>query len=128
VILGKSRRKKMHAIIIAAHGSRSESANREVREIADQLRASIHADTICAAFMEFGSPSIAQAIDEAVQAGADAISVFPYFLCAGMHITQDIPQLLEKCQQRHPQVPIRQLDYFGRSTAAIVALIATKLT
>lgn len=54
--------------------------------------------------MELAEPSIEQAFDRCVAAGADKIVLHPFFLSPGRHVTSDIPALMEAAALRHPQV------------------------
>ena len=90
----------MRGIIVFAHGSRVESANQSVRAVAaDLARAS--GEPVEAAFLELGTPDLPGAADRLVQAGADQITVIPYFLTPGLHMERDLPPLIEKIANTH---------------------------
>ena len=54
--------------------------------------------------MELAEPSIAQAIDKCVSAGAQSIVIAPYFLSRGRHVQEDIPALVDAAQHQHPGI------------------------
>lgn len=54
--------------------------------------------------MEIAEPSIADAMQKCVQAGAKRIVIAPYFLSRGRHIQEDIPALVKAAQQQHHEL------------------------
>lgn len=99
------------AIILIDHGSRRESANAVLESIADLVRERglrSEPDLIVrVAHMELAEPTLVQAIESAVAAGAREIVVHPYFLATGRHVTEDIPRLAEEAKAAHEGVPLR---------------------
>jgi sirohydrochlorin ferrochelatase len=94
------------AYIVFAHGSSVESANDAVRAVAHQAADRGHWRTFAAAFLEGGSPSLADAVDELAAKGTSRIVVIPYFLTLGLHLQRDLPRLIEEIKRRHPGVEI----------------------
>lgn len=54
--------------------------------------------------MEMAEPTIEQAFDKCVAAGASKIVLHPFFLSPGRHVTSDIPALMRAAAARHPGV------------------------
>lgn len=93
------------AIVIVDHGSRNAGANQIVAEVASQVQARAGARArVRFAHMELCEPSLPQAIDECVAAGARVVIVQPLFLVPGRHATRDIPALVSDARRRHPEV------------------------
>ena len=109
----------MQALVVAAHGSRREASNMEVRLLVQCLSESAPGafELIEAGFLELASPSIPEAITSCIEAGADRIVVVPYFLASGRHVSEDIPRIVEAMSARHPQVMIHAADHIGASQA-----------
>lgn len=100
------------AIIIVDHGSTRPAANEMLEDMAAMLR-SRTSEPVYAAHMEVVEPTIAQAFDAAVAAGANFIYVFPYFLSPGRHSREDIPWLCAQAAARHPGVNWHVTGPFG---------------
>lgn len=107
----------MKALIIMAHGSRQEEANLELEGLAAQLAGRLKSkyDWIAHSFLEFAKPTLADAIEEAIENGADGIDVYPYFLNHGQHVTRDIPRQAALLGDGNPECRIRVLRPFGLS-------------
>ncbi|MBG7601612.1 MAG: CbiX/SirB N-terminal domain-containing protein [Gammaproteobacteria bacterium] len=105
------------ALIVVSHGSRREASNEEVRRLSQQL--SIHQlnsfDDVSAAFLELAEPSIPDGVAAAIERGADEVTVLPYFLSAGRHVTQDIPAEVDKARRQNQDAVIRIAPYIGRA-------------
>jgi sirohydrochlorin ferrochelatase len=91
-------------IIIVDHGSRRDEANRRHESFVREWRGRGGYDIVEPAHMELAEPSIADAFDACVVAGATTVVVVPYFLWPGRHWDQDIPALAAEAAARHPGV------------------------
>jgi sirohydrochlorin ferrochelatase len=113
------------SLVLVAHGSRIAASNEEVCRLAGALGARVadRYQRVEAAFLELARPSIGEAVDMAVAAGAASIVVLPYFLAAGKHVSHDIPAIVKSCQAAHPDIEIRMADYLG-SQPTLVELLA----
>jgi len=80
--------------IVFAHGSRIESANQAVRDVAARMAASGN-HVVEPAFLELGTPDLAGAAQRLRHKGASRIIVIPYFLTLGTHLQRDLPKLAQ---------------------------------
>lgn len=104
----------MKHLLVVAHGSRRAASNDEVRQLVNQMRKHNQVyDRIECAFLELAEPSIPDGIQTCIEAGANEVIVLPYFLAAGTHVVNDIPDLIQAKQQEHPGVTIRQSGHVG---------------
>jgi precorrin-8X/cobalt-precorrin-8 methylmutase len=97
----------MEKIIIAGHGSPKKDAN-NIEQVAGLLHNMIHPacsdDCVRVAYLQFAEPDIAHAIALCVDDGAKKVIVHPYFLSSGMHVTSDIPEIIDKAKKKYPGV------------------------
>lgn len=108
-------------VLLVAHGSRGHDANDEVRRLTEKLSRKFDCDRVqvrCA-FLELAEPSIPSSIDQAVNGGARQITVLPYFLVAGRHVAQDIPDIVREKRDEYPEVDIRLVDYLGAADCVV---------
>lgn len=103
------------AAIVFSHGSRREEGICRIVELVCQ---DIAAQTpallkVCPAYMSFNQPDMQSAVAECVAAGADKIIILPYFLYDGIHITQDIPELITQMEGKYPGVEFCLTDSLG---------------
>ena len=117
----------MQALLVIAHGSRRAESNDEIRaltrRVAEQAGATY--PIVRCAFLELAEPSIPDGIEQCIRAGASEVIVLPYFLSAGRHVAQDIPNEVRGKQEEHPQVTIRIAPYLGANTGIADLLLKT---
>ncbi len=101
-------------VIVLAHGSRRAEANEEVLKLATMLSEKeglgFYSDV---AFLQGGGPSLADTIAKAVTGGCTSIFVVPFFLTSGVHIQEDLPELLGRVRQNHPHLDLVECHPLG---------------
>jgi len=115
----------MKAIILTAHGSRSDESNQEVIALAEKLKdaSAVRAEIVLAAFLDIAKPSIAEAVTSCAERGATDIMILPYFLNSGRHVRRDIPAVIEECRKHYPGVRITIGSHLGASELIAELLI-----
>ena len=74
------------------------------------------------AFLEFMTPSLADAVASMVREGIRRITLVPLFLAQGGHLKHDLPILLDEIRARHPSVKIDVTDAIGDSPELVTAI------
>jgi sirohydrochlorin ferrochelatase len=80
-----------------------------------KARGTFHFVTV--GFMECNEPTIPEAAQQCVEAGAEKVIAVPYFLHSGSHVAEDLPTLLEEARETYPDVEWLMGDYLGRDEA-----------
>ena len=91
--------------ILLGHGSRRAEANQGLLEVAQKM-SHILGQTVTPAYMAHGLPSLPEAVQTKISAGALRIVVMPLFLFRGIHVTVDIHEELREIRAQHPNVEI----------------------
>lgn len=114
------------ALVLAAHGSRREASNEEVRVLTERIRARATAryGAVELGFIELAKPSLGEAIDRVVAQGAREVVVVPYFLAAGRHVSEDVPEVVGERQRAHPGVRLTITRHLGATDALAELLLA----
>jgi sirohydrochlorin ferrochelatase len=109
----------MNALLVMVHGSPRASANADMFRVVEILKsrpeAAARFPIVEVGFMECNEPTISDAIDRCIAAGATQVVAVPYFLHTGTHVCDDLPKLLEEAQERNPAVTFLMGDYLGLS-------------
>ena len=115
----------MKALLLVAHGSRKETANQEVRDLAARIEKHSASDfeTVVPAFLEFAQPDIGAGVDYCVKLGAKKITVMPYFLSAGAHVNRDVPGQIEIANLRYPGIELHVTQHFGAADGIVESVI-----
>lgn len=90
------------AILLMGHGSRVAEANEALYRIAEMVGQQGGFAIVEVAFREQHPPNIQAGIDACVARGAQRILLYPYFLYAGAHVLEDLPEELAVAARRHP--------------------------
>ncbi len=103
------------ALIILAHGSRRQESNQEIITLANAVKiiAGDEYSIVEHAYLEIAEPDLLQSIHNVVAAGISDITVLPYFLNSGNHVTRDIPALIETASAKYPACIIKASPFIG---------------
>ncbi len=114
------------AIVIVDHGSRQAAANAVVAEIAAEIQARAgERAAVSFAHLEAAEPSLMEAIERCVSAGAREVTVQPLFLAPGKHAARDIPEVLDTARRQHPDVSFTLGEVIG-ADPLLVELLARR--
>lgn len=94
------------AVIIFGHGSKANEALDTLKKIRDVVKPALDTDMVEVASMQFSEPDLPTCISELVQKGVEKIVIMPFFLYYGIHMQEDIPQILAQERAKYPQVEI----------------------
>lgn len=103
------------ALLVLVHGSPRPIANQEMYRVVEVVKARGAFAHVEVGFMECNAPTIPDAVEACVAAGAEKVVAVPYFLHTGKHVADDLPTLLEEAQARHPHVEFLMGRYLGTS-------------
>ncbi|MBM7333061.1 MAG: CbiX/SirB N-terminal domain-containing protein [Alcanivorax sp.] len=111
------------ALLIMAHGSRAEAANREFEALVETVAEAAHDyAAVLPCFLELARPSLQEALQQLEHQPVDAVYVYPLFFNNGKHVSTDIPAQVREARERHPHLSIELLDYFGNASG-LAALV-----
>lgn len=103
-------------LILFAHGARDPEWARPVQAVAQRLQTENPDLPVVIAFLEFMSPTLPEAIDAIVRQLGDMtqqIDILPFFIAQGGHLRQEVPVMLSKIREQHPQLQLRLLPPLG---------------
>ena len=114
----------MKHLLIAAHGSRREASNEELKQLGIKVSAMLGVanNQVDVAFLEFAAPSIENALLGLFNNHATEVLVLPYFLSAGNHVVRDIPEELDKVLAQWPDKKITLLPHIGALDSMVGAI------
>ena len=106
------------SLVIVAHGSRRAAANAEIVQLTERIatQAGQRYTYVTQGYLEMAEPTISDAIQSCITAGATKVLVVPYFLAAGRHVTDDIPHQIQLKQAEYPEIDIQIKPYLGSVT------------
>lgn len=91
-------------IVVAGHGSRDPDAVREFEALVELVRARAPNDVVTHGYLEFSSPTIAEAVAANLAAGARQVAVVPGVLLAARHAKNDMPAEVQALARDYPDI------------------------
>lgn len=101
------------ALLLVAHGTRSEAGAAECQRLAELVAALRPGVRVEVGNLELAEPSIGATLDRLVSGGAREIAAVPLLLFRARHAKKDIPEALDAQRRRHPGVEIRYGEPLG---------------
>ena len=98
-----------YAIVLAGHGSRDPDGLREFEQLVALTQQRVGAGQLQHGYLEFSRPTIEEAVQASIAAGARRLVMVPVLLFAATHAKNDMPSELLTLQQAFPDVEF----YFG---------------
>ncbi|MGL5656813.1 MAG: sirohydrochlorin chelatase [Fusobacteriaceae bacterium] len=110
----------MSGILVVGHGSRSKEAQEGFDKIIGMLKDMCEGDQIVGAHMELCSPSIEEGVERLLLENPkiSTIKVVPYFLYTGIHIKEDIPEIIEELKKKYAHIDFK----FGKPLGAEIEI------
>ena len=110
------------AIILFAHGARDPEWAEPFGIIKQQLQAALPEVQVELAYLEFMTPSLEAAVAQSAAQGAKRIVLVPLFMAQGGHLKQDLPLLVEKIREQHPQLELQVMPAIGDAPEILQAI------
>lgn len=104
---------KKTAVLLIAHGSRRAEANDDLVKLADFVSQKNEYDFVEVSYLELAPPTILEGGRICVNKGAGRVLMLPYFLSAGVHVTNDLEECCQQLNAEFPQVDFVLCPHLG---------------
>lgn len=94
-------------LLLVGHGSRSLDAQDTFEKIVEMVREKSEYALVEGAHMEICKPDIPTVVKGMVEKNTKEILIVPYFLYEGIHIKEDIPQIINKLAEDYKNVEFK---------------------
>jgi len=112
-------------LLLVFHGSRTEGVAGEALAFRDALAAQGNWRSVSPAWIQFGEPSVEEALERLANDGARRVVVIPLLVLPGRHLDVDLPRAVQAFRERHPGCAVNMTgslvstDGFDRLIAAV---------
>jgi len=110
------------AIILFAHGARDPDWAAPFNIIKQQLQAARPQLQIELAFQDFMSPTLEEAAAQVAARGTRRAVLVPLFMAQGGHLKQDLPRMVGKIREQHPQLELQVMPAIGAAPEILQAI------
>jgi len=117
------------ALVVVAHGDRDGEAKRVLVDLVSELQMRHTEQRIEASFLlpVPVSMHLPHVIEMLLEEGYKRITVMPWFLFAGPHVTKDIPDFLQSVRVQNPDLSLTLLEPLG-SDPILMDLLEARLS
>ena len=91
-------------MIVLGHGSRRREVSLQFTAMVERVAREVSGAPVLPAFFSLGEPTLADQVRALVLQGCDRIVVMQYFLYNGVHIEQDIPEMIAALREEFPGI------------------------
>ncbi len=103
-----------NALVLLGHGSKSTEAVEDFNYIVSLVKEKASYDFTAGAHMELVNPSLQEITAELYEQGAREFVILPYFLFNGMHIKEDIPEIIDGLKAKYTDAKFTFGKPFGK--------------
>ena len=114
----------MNAVILFSHGSLLCGAGEQLEEHAERLRQSAQYSNVEIGYLNYSSPTFAQAVQKCADSGASKILIAPYFLIPGYFVQVGLPKVLAPERERFPHIEFQIAPALGDHTLLVDAVLS----
>ena len=124
-VMRAERENGKRAVILIGHGSRAAGADDDMERVARGLRA--EGDGIVEICRMSGRGTrFVEAFEKCIRQEAKEIIVIPYFLHFGVHLRQDLPEILREAVWKQPEVRLVLGKHLGYDDT-LVSLVEKRI-
>ena len=110
---------KKTAVILLGHGSRAAGAAEDMETVVAQLKQELDYDIVEICQMSGLGEHFPEVFDKCVALGATKVLVMPYFLHFGIHLRQDVPEMMLEKAKQYPNVKMMLGKHLGFDNALV---------
>jgi sirohydrochlorin cobaltochelatase len=114
-------------VILFAHGSRDPLWRQPMEAVAARVRARAPDLDVACAYLELNEPDLPSAVALMAAAGIRAVAVVPMFLGTGKHAREDLPLLMARLREQHPDTDFVLQQAVGEDARVLDLLAAIAL-
>ncbi len=110
-------------VLLLSHGSRDSSADLEMKKCAEAYQTRHPEITVCFGYLELAEPSFNSELEKAAQ-NFNMVRILPLFLFSGSHLKKDVPETIQRVQEKYPQTQFQLGPSLGISSAMAELVLA----
>ncbi|MHC4234349.1 MAG: sirohydrochlorin chelatase [Planctomycetota bacterium] len=100
-------------LVLLAHGSRYPTWRQPFERLADELTQMLPNMSVRLAYLEFDTPSLGEALEEASRDDVTLVRILPLFTAGGKHVGEDLPAAVEAARRSSSQTTFQLLPPLG---------------
>ena len=117
----------MKGVLVIAHGSRAKETELDLKEIVDMAAEKITDVYIEYAFMQLSDRTIESGVAALAEKKVTEIKIVPYFLFMGIHMQEDLPNIVGEIMKNYPGIKMVMGEPIGNDKRRLAEILADKI-
>ena len=117
----------MKGVLVIAHGSRAKETELDLKEIVDITAEKITDVYIEYAFMQLSDRTIESGVAALAEKKVTEIKIVPYFLFMGIHMKEDLPNIVGEIMKNYPGIKMVMGEPIGNDKQRLAEILADKI-
>jgi len=116
----------MKGVLVIAHGSRATETELDLKEVVDMAaeQSNVYIEY---AFMQFSAKTIESGIAALAEKKVTEIKIVPYFLFMGIHMKEDLPNIVGECMKSYPGIEMAMGEPIGSDRQRLAEILADRI-
>jgi sirohydrochlorin cobaltochelatase len=110
------------ALVLFGHGARDPKWAEPFQRLQQIAQAQLPDVTVSLAFLELMAPQLPGLIQQLEDTGYTEVTVVPVFFGQGGHVLRDLPAMIDKLRQEHPELTLKIAQAVGEDAEVLNAV------
>ena len=103
----------MEAVLVLAHGSKRQETEEILNSLIGKVKIKTGNERVYPAYLQFSEQDLEKTVSELYEQGVRIIKMIPLFIFNGVHVTQDIPEEIERIRSKYNDLNIVYSKHIG---------------
>jgi len=117
----------MKGVLVIGHGSRAKGTDDALKEIVEIAAGKTTGVCVEYAFMQLSERTIESGVAALAEKGVTEIKIVPYFLFMGVHMKDDIPEIVAECAKKYPEIKVSVAEHIGTDKQRLAEILTDKI-
>jgi sirohydrochlorin cobaltochelatase len=110
------------ALVLFGHGARDPKWAEPFQRLQQIAQAQLPDVTVSLAFLELMAPQLPELVQQLEDTGYTEVTVVPVFFGQGGHVLRDLPAMIDKLRQEHPELTLKIAQAVGEDAEVLNAV------
>lgn len=110
------------ALVLFGHGARDPRWAEPFQRLQQIVQAQLPDVTVSLAFLELMAPQLPELVQQLEDSGYTEITVVPVFFGQGGHVLRDLPAMVDRLRQEHPELTLKIAQAVGEDADVLNAI------
>lgn len=110
------------ALVLFGHGARDPKWAEPFQRLQQITQTQLSDVTVSLAFLELMTPQLPELVQQLEDSGYTEVTVVPVFFGQGGHVLRDLPMMVDRLRQEHPELTLKIAQAVGEDAEVLNAV------